>query len=234
MTPCGYKTTGGGGGWAGQIYPYVKSEKVYICPSEPSKKPVCSYAYNNNLAPLVGGVPNTQTGVAISKMVQPSRTILLSEVINNGQNLSYSITYEQQLQAQGLATSSSYPQGHASPTGNGAGSNYDPGGADGGMSDTDVAAAVAAGQSYEQYATGVPNGVYTVNTVRFKDTLGVHQGGACYLFADNHAKWLRPSQVWAGQTNDLDPTRVCGFTPWYMARSFSCSDQSFTGTYSYQ
>ncbi|HEY3331539.1 MAG TPA: DUF1559 domain-containing protein [Capsulimonadaceae bacterium] len=232
MTPCGYKTTGGGGGWAGQIYSYVKSEKVYTCPSDPSKRPTCSYAYNANLAALVNGVPNTQTGTLISKMIQPSRTILLCEVINSGQNLTYSISGEQALAAQGLATSQ--PQGHASPTAIGVGKNYDPGGADGGMTDADVAAAVAAGQTYAMYATGVPKGAYTVNTVRFKDLLGSHQEGACYLFADNHAKWLKPGMIEAGTTNDLDPSRVCGFTPWYMAKSFSCSDQSFTGTYSYQ
>src|ERR1700756_2655146 len=34
--PFGYNLWGGGAGWAGQIYPYVKSVNVYRCPDDSS------------------------------------------------------------------------------------------------------------------------------------------------------------------------------------------------------
>ena len=137
---------------------------------------------------------------------------------------------------QGLALSNIYPQGHASPSGDGMGQGYDPYGADGGMADSDVAASVSAGKTFMQYATGIPpNGYQSAScpgTCRFASAAGIHQGGACYLMADNHAKWLPPSQVSPGRT--YTTYDVCGSASNQIAASFNCTNQTFVATYSYQ
>jgi hypothetical protein len=224
MTPCGYKSTGGGQGWAGQIYPYVKSEKVYVCPSDPTKKPICSYAYNTYLGPLVpGSNPMYSTGVLISQFAAPAKTILLAEVINSGCNSSYTIPNEM---TQML---------HASPVGRGNGVDYDPGGYSGGLTSAQAVAALAAGTCFVQYATGITRMIRTpsVDVAQFASVDGQHQTGSCYLFADNHAKWLKPSQVAGGYTND-GSQRPCGNAGYGEAPSTICTDTTIVGTWSYK
>lgn len=82
-------------GWAGQIYPYVKSTAVFACPDEPSVIPtssapgynIVSYAYNADLHHSYLGVG---AGLAVDpmfgqpyitgKLNSPTLTVLLCEV----------------------------------------------------------------------------------------------------------------------------------------------------------
>jgi len=69
-----------GMGWAGQIYPYVKSTQIYTCPSDitsPNQPDsVVSYGYN-----LVFARANGQGAAGvIAAMTAPVRTVLLFEV----------------------------------------------------------------------------------------------------------------------------------------------------------
>lgn len=231
--PCGWKTTGGGAGWAGEIYPYVKNNAVFVCPSDPAPIPTSSYGMNGNLAPLQGGVAGTQQGVPIAQMAQPSRTIFLFEVINAAQSSPYTAQSEASYQsANNLAALGS----HSSLTGIGTGQNYDPIGAGSGITDAQAVGYLTSGATITQYATGYPNNM-TTNTggyAMFSGPKGHHQDGSNYLFCDGHAKWAAGSQIWAGYTNQLIGNGCGGSGDYGYARSFKCGDQSFAGTYSYQ
>lgn len=96
LFPCGVPNTLygdvvlNGWGWAGEIYPYVKSPGVYDCPDDvrlpadqhPGQSPI-SYAYNFNLPgfrtlygdPFEGTLPI----ITLNKVSSPSVTVLLIE-----------------------------------------------------------------------------------------------------------------------------------------------------------
>jgi prepilin-type N-terminal cleavage/methylation domain-containing protein/prepilin-type processing-associated H-X9-DG protein len=77
-------------GWAGEVYPYVKSWGAFKCPDDPTQttspnEPV-SYCINKNLTYNLGGN-------AIASWNSPSRTVMLCEDIGavvNTSNLPYS------------------------------------------------------------------------------------------------------------------------------------------------
>ena len=68
VEPWGYQ----GRGWAGEVYPYVKSVGVFRCPDDPTPAPAVSYCFNSNLD---GHQPNG----ALVASVAPASTVLLSE-----------------------------------------------------------------------------------------------------------------------------------------------------------
>lgn len=75
---------GGGNGWAGQIYPYVKSVGVYACPDDPGpgNGPIVSYGINENLTSgAKADNNNTPQGGALSLAAcgAPANTVLLAE-----------------------------------------------------------------------------------------------------------------------------------------------------------
>ena len=86
--PCGSKAgygqpavppwwDGYGVGWAGKIYPYVKSVGLYKCPDDSgSTTPVISYAMNGNFIPD----HSTAAAITLAKLNSPSRTVFLLEV----------------------------------------------------------------------------------------------------------------------------------------------------------
>ena len=55
-----------GQGWAGQIYPYVKSTAVYRCPDDSTTSPNISYGYNRNLASQSQAVLHAPAGTVLS------------------------------------------------------------------------------------------------------------------------------------------------------------------------
>ncbi len=57
-----------GNGWAGQLYPYIKSKGIYQCPEDPHEGGYISYAANRNLV-----------GKSYSKLGYPNDTIALYE-----------------------------------------------------------------------------------------------------------------------------------------------------------
>ena len=74
-------TAGTGVGWAGQIYPFVKSTGVYTCPDDatvPAALPVVSYAYNANLVGTGACGVNQPCG-AIVRLSAPASTVMLFE-----------------------------------------------------------------------------------------------------------------------------------------------------------
>jgi len=89
--PCGTapvtdtRNYGQGVGWAGQIYPYVKSDGVFICPDDSYED--FSYGYNQNIATGGSGtVPGAPASLA--DFSSPTQTVLLDEIMcwSNGYN----------------------------------------------------------------------------------------------------------------------------------------------------
>ncbi|MCW3061044.1 MAG: prepilin-type N-terminal cleavage/methylation domain [Capsulimonas sp.] len=68
---------GYGVGWAGKIYPYVKSVSVFKCPDDSgSTTPVISYAMNGNFIPD----HSTAASITLAKLNSPAKTVFLLEV----------------------------------------------------------------------------------------------------------------------------------------------------------
>ena len=57
-----------GNGWAGKVYPFVKSTGVYRCPDEDAPTPAVSYAQNQKL-----------TGQSLAALAAPAATVELYE-----------------------------------------------------------------------------------------------------------------------------------------------------------
>jgi prepilin-type N-terminal cleavage/methylation domain-containing protein/prepilin-type processing-associated H-X9-DG protein len=81
--PSSKATSGFAAGWAGSIYPYVKSKSVFTCPddntSATSPNVPISYAVNDNISNLAisGGA---QAATAAGAAVAPASSIMLFEV----------------------------------------------------------------------------------------------------------------------------------------------------------
>jgi len=87
--PYGFAAPSDGGGqpvgWAGLIYPYVKSVGIFSCPDD-SSGDLVSYAINANIRQQNSGDGNSiQT---LSAMAGPSSTVLFCEITNSVANLS--------------------------------------------------------------------------------------------------------------------------------------------------
>jgi hypothetical protein len=72
-------------GWAGQLYPYVKSTAVYQCPDDPTKavganEYPLSYLMNDNLMHEFVNNGNITAYAGIPTMVAPASTVMLFEV----------------------------------------------------------------------------------------------------------------------------------------------------------
>ena len=189
----------GGNGWAGQIFPYVKSVQIYICPDDVAGKDrFASYGYNsNNAAPTGASVD----GFSIASYTAPAATALLFEVQGNyftGGSNGTTIANEAKdysgsggYSAAGWGISNNSGGGYGTWVVNGAGAFTSP-----------VNLLMATG-----YLRGEKSGDY----VRFTSAKGRHSEGANYLLADDHAKWLRSAAVSPGTANPNSGD--CGGTP---------------------
>jgi len=169
--PCdGAKTTNSlGYGWAGQIYPYVKSTGVYGCPDDLQNsqggEPIVSYSANLS---LLRTDPQTNsydphTGQAIATETAPANTVILTEVTGIYAN----ITSPTELPAyNGVLSSVTNGTNYVYPFADEA-----PGGTE---------------------TTGPLGGnPQTGNVAR-------HTNGSNFLMCDGHAKWLNPGSVSPG------------------------------------
>ncbi len=189
--PCGtYASNHYGQGWAGQLYTYVKSAKLYTCPDDSSTlnpndtsatSPV-SYMYNLN----VGEDDTTITSfgnihgnsVPQAAFTSTSKTVILCE--NFGFRYQANVTNPQEAQ---------------SPAGNGvthAVSGFYQTGYMGGRDASNVG-----------YDGGGCGNNYDQSCYSGKDP--IHSGGSNFVLADGHAKWFQPSAVSSG-LNASSPT----------------------------
>lgn len=198
--------TGPIGGWAGQIYPYVKSDQVYKCPSDVYSGPVTdrptSFGMNSNFG-VQGFTRNgiANIAAALADVNAPAKTVLLFEVEGN-RDVDVTRYFEGPFD-------DNYT---SSPLGNGAISGFSPSG--GGTFDT---CPPKNNRETLKFATGYfgerkPAIVSNAFTCHYTGEFGRHMLGSNFLFADGHAKWMRGTQVSAGsnaqtETGNENPAR---------------------------
>jgi len=196
--PGGLNGYGGGSGYAGQIYPFVKSVGVFQCPDDSTHDAAsASLALNANTSKISPACVaanydgtvccgSTADSASLSQYNAPSETVLVFEV----QNSKY---YDVSTEILHGNPRGSMPADNCggSPAGTGLGGSYSPNGYNG----TDKPR--TSGDIFMHYATGILNGV-TQNLGAYLSLDGRHAPGANYVMADGHAKYLRPSQVSPG------------------------------------
>ena len=227
--PNGASIAGTGAGWAGEIYTYVKSTGVFVCPDDSgSFNPVVSYGYNTNNTHYTGTKyvsPCIPYGIALAKYTSPAKTVLLFEITGNGgpgSTPAYDITANQygsgaiipDIHLQG---SPPYPQGW-SPAGYGSSVPVD---------------GYTTGNPPLQYATGqMLNSVVTGTNFT---KIGRHTNGSNFLLDDGHVKWLQPTLVSDGIEAEppdagVQPPGFC--SGGYFASYTDCTTQNFAATFS--
>jgi len=185
--PVGVIPQGLGQGWAGTIYPYVKSTGVYRCPDDDASQhtngsvvsyPV-SYSANLNFLRTDYSGPDA-SGQAISALHSPAKTVMLSEV--KGIFGPITDTAENNGFANVISSvNNGNPQGQVFPFRN---DRYAQGGnmETGCLGHRDCTAYVLTPPFGEGYAS----------------KLGRHTDGSNFLLADCHAKFMRGSSVSGG------------------------------------
>jgi hypothetical protein len=164
-------------GWAGELFPYIKSYNSFSCPNDTTVvgqyRSVCSYAMNANVMQAKpGGTLNPFASVA--KLSAPASTVLLCEV-QGVQNVQLLVTTEAQ-----------------SPTAIGSAESWGNGNKP------------AANGYSALYATGNIGG-YQLACIP-TDGGAVHDLTSIYLAADGHVKTLRPELVSGGRTPAVSTT----------------------------
>ena len=212
----------GGNGWAGEVYTYVKSKGVYVCPDDTAGVAAySSYGYNSNNVKIkvVGGVGVDVDGYNIAKYDSPAKTVLLFETQGNYTSASgvADVTTD--------ATDRSGTGGY-SPAGWGSAAGL-------GLDYTLAGAGAFSSPITLQMETGYLRNVPAGDDNRYAAATGRHSDGANYLMADDHAKWLRPNSVAAGRTI-ADETACAGYTPdgYPTASGTQCSDGTIVATFS--
>jgi len=74
-------------GWVAEIYPYVKSTQVYLCPSNPKNMYGVSYGLPKDAATTAGSKVDyfgTTKGPTLASFNQPAKSLLIGEKQGNG------------------------------------------------------------------------------------------------------------------------------------------------------
>jgi len=218
----------GGNGWAGEVYPYVKSVQVYKCPDDSTGNQVfVSYAYNsNNTIPSYDGNKGVDS-YSIAQYNAPAKTVLLAEVQGNA----YSPT-DNSWSPAGGGGETTYGNGSngASPAGfgvNGFGSATTNLGGAGGYTTPPTL----------KWATGYMRNAQAEDQVAYAQPTGRHSDGSNFLMADNHAKFFRPNSVSAGVSNSTSSDCNTALAKsasgiGTMAAGTECSDSTLAATFS--
>ena len=177
-----------GEGWAGEVYPYLKSTQVFKCPDDTQPQPavsggltpsIISYAANLNFTRTD---PNTNpldphTGQALASLTSPSKTVLLCEVTGL-------YGYVQDPMENGNIVSSGVTNGAV---------------------DGQVYFGWNGGDYYGgKLQTGCLGGLDCTAYLNrpgargFTALTGLHTDGSNYMLADGHVKWSRGSGVSGG------------------------------------
>ena len=216
----------GGNGWAGQVYAYVKSTAVFVCPDD-SSGGHSSYAYNSNNTAPTGG---TVDSYSISKYDSPSKTILLFEVTGNHDPEPDTNNILNDDANENLGDGGISPAGWGNAGGKGA--NYTTWAVNGGGDYWDYAPAAFTLQMATGYFRNTPAG----DDIAFLAPTGRHTDGSNFLMADTHAKWLRGSAVTSGTTNPTSTDCNTGGTKdgngIVIAAGPDCSDGTIAATFS--
>lgn len=226
--PCGANPWGSEAGWAGEIYPYVKSLGAFHCPDDSSidnpkmgESHSTSYGMNSDLGTAGpggqygGGDGIPGPGKTLGKLGAPSRTVMLFEVVNEAYD---DITQESPNWNNPKSTGSTW-SGYGnydnvyngmSAAGDGEGANKNIGADPSGSNEYGYSGSLP----WLKYATGIMCGSATSGgtITQFDPINGRHQGGSNFLMCDTHAKWLHGEDVAVGQNNPISSGwGVCGY-----------------------
>ncbi len=198
-----------GYGWAGQIYPYVKSQQIYACPSDPNSSNgtgvEVSYFYSNDIpGGCVSGSYKVGIGGSIALMNAAARTVLAGEMQCSPGASSTRVANSEFGGTQAYDWANNIPSGvpwSAGPSCAGSCSlvracdnnctHFPTQGL--------MATGLPAGQTPGQSGTWIIGGIFQS---QITDALanGVHMEGSNYLCADGHVKWLPATRVSFGYT----------------------------------
>jgi len=182
-------------GWAGRIYPYIKSTAVYKCPDDPTppqvfgtvtKYPV-SYAMNKNLLSVSSVTPSATSvpapPAADASLASPSLTVLFLEIQANVADMT-------------------------NPT-------------EQNSADANLTGAPQDGNSTSiaKYVTGP----YPNPQTGFKSVTTVHTNGANYAACDGHVKWFGGNRLSATSNNPNGTTTPCATTSYDFANKCATS-----------
>ncbi len=219
----------GGNGWAGEVYAYVKSVKVFQCPDDSTNTlSNVSYAYNsNNTIPSYDAAKGIDS-YAIAQYNAPAKTVLLAEVEGNkfGSGDSWSVA----LSPDNSVSDAYYGNGSngRSPAGFGVeafgSSTTNLGGAGGYATPVNL-----------KWSTGYMRNTQAADQTVYASVTGRHTDGSNFLMADDHAKWFRPNAVSAGVTNPTPAdcnTALASSGVGTMAAGTDCSDSTLAATFS--
>ena len=233
--PGGINATGTGNGWAGQLYPYVRSSYAFTCPSDSTPTTQytdhTSYGYNSQNVTVSSGYPVGPKGQSYAQYNQPSKTVILFEV--RGSN-GYTVVRSNVASTRAgdfVPGDDYYPLGGGSPAGYGVGGPFDPSG-------FNSNAGVAGGSPTTlKYATGyLRNKRNGPAEGDFAESVGRHNYGANYAMADGHVKFLLPANVSGGYANTTASGTDCGNgnpdNP--TAAQTGCTDNSIMATFNTQ
>ncbi len=206
-------------GWGWQVFPYVKSLQLYVCPSDSSRVPGyapsgtvthVSYAYNASIGGDGGYIPALSYKYsvlgALTQFTEPPRTIMLLEVGSANPGGGCGGTDGAAVGAQEGGASGAY-----SPGTTGDGLLYGPGVGNNGC---------------VVYATG-QMGNRQVSATLFPGA-GRHLGGSNYLLADGHVKWYVGSSVSSGF---IAPTATSAQTAGNAGTLLAAGTQDPSGTF---
>lgn len=160
-------------GWANQLYPYVKSKGVYMCPDDSTTAPASSYAYNANISRN----PSTGAPLNMASLNAASLTVILAEISNDPCDPSHA--------HEGWDTQSggdAITQGSWLIDANGPNWGWKS------VCETGYLGGLGA-SSCTSWSVKQVNG-----------PTGWHSGGSNYVFADGHVKWLAGGRVSPGYT----------------------------------
>lgn len=206
-----------GRGWGTAMYPYIRGNQLFRCPSDSSKfnsaLTQISYAYNTNLAHGPSSNFNNP-GLSIvateSQMNAPVRTILFTEVSN------YSSDLTSELQGNNMT-----------PATNGLTTSL------GWSGNTLKCATGAMGNRSAPASQGTAWGTCTVTDGwgGGVSAEGRHLGGANFAFVDGHVKWMQGKNISVGR-NANQPTSAQGTSPENSYSAAGTSNPDWAATYS--
>ncbi|MDR3710381.1 MAG: DUF1559 domain-containing protein [Capsulimonadaceae bacterium] len=211
--PNGVSRTNAVTGWAGEIYPYVKSKAAFVCPDDLTTGPSVSYVYNRDTQNENGSITVGTNGwgsYPLAKYGSVAKTVLLAEITGSG---GYDVSDANPADSASDFYPATGQAGHSPDGYGGVGANYDPFSPQSAASNTSNISCNQSGANVTpvcananftiKYATGYPSNFPTSfsTAILFSGATGRHSGGANYLMADGHVKWFIGTQVSAGSNN---------------------------------
>ncbi len=220
---------GYGDGWAGRIYPFVKSAGAFTCPDD-GVSPVVSggvtlspisYAYNANLAG--SDLPNANPpdlgyiGIKghISQMNAPAKTVMLAEVtaaafpplVSGDSQAVADLSTPDEAGNQGYQPVAGCADGSPSVFGTFAGTGPINAGKD------PCSLPLATGFLGQYGGARAANYLTDPAHNYYLSANGRHSDGSNFLLCDGHVKWLRGSQVSTGDVHTSNPSAALNEAP---------------------